>query len=153
MKYLILGDGRHGKDTAAEIITELTGLSFMGSSMAACEKVVFPQMKGYRTVQGCYEDRVNWREKWFELIQDYNSAEPDRLCREILAEHDGYVGMRCAREYEAARRHFGMIIWVNAYPRVPLDPTMKIKWHPGMVTVHNVGPVDELRKQLEELFR
>lgn len=156
-RILILGKGGHGKDTMAEIISDLYGLSFQSSSFAACEKAVMPTLckkYGYKSAQECYDDRRNHREEWKQLITDYNTPDKSRLCREILAENDMYVGMRCADEFAASKHLFDEIYYVDASDRVPEeDPTMKIEFDPSYMTwIDNNGTIHDLVEQIEEIF-
>ena len=151
MKILILGHGRHGKDTVAEILRDMIGLTFQSSSWAACEIAVFPwlsQIYGYETVQECYDDRAAHRMQWKSLITDYNTPDKSRLCRQILEKHDCYVGMRCPLEYAASRPLFDVVLWVDAFDRHPADPSMQILYNDEMTLVPNNGTVDELRDTL-----
>jgi len=128
MKILILGHGRHGKDTVAHFIAGLTGLEFTSSSIFACEKVVYPHME-YNSVRECYRDRHNHRQLWYNLIKDYNTPDKPKLCKELLNEYDIYVGMRDNKEYEASKHLFDVIFWVDASGRKPDDQTMKIEYN------------------------
>ena len=146
MKIIILGHGRHGKDTVAEMIREHYGLTFISSSWGAAEKAVFPTlgpMYGYSTVQECFDDRANHRMEWMNLITEYNTPDKGRLCREILEKSDCYVGMRCPEEFAAVRSLFGLAIWVDAGRRLPPDPTMKIEPDDNMLFIdNNLGFLD-----------
>lgn len=147
MKILILGHGRHGKDTVADMISEMYGYTFESSSMAAAEIAVFPTLApkyGYDTVEQCFEDRVNRRQEWKELITAYNTPDKSRLCREIVASRDGYVGMRCPLEYAATCELFDVTIWVDASERHPADPTMGIEYNASMVWLDNNRDLDHL---------
>jgi succinylglutamate desuccinylase len=131
MKILILGHGRHGKDTVAELLEKLYGLTFQSSSYAAARKVVFPALAekyGYRDFEECFDDRANHRQEWMELISAYNTPDKGRLCKEILETSHMYVGMRCDQEYAATRNLFDLVIWVDRGEKQPLDPTMKISY-------------------------
>jgi hypothetical protein len=136
-KILILGHGEHGKDTVADIITELTGLKFESSSHAAAELAVWPSMPQYTSVERCFDDRRNHREEWKRLITEYNTPDKSRLCREIIARCDGYVGMRCPLEYKSVKHLFDFVVWVDASKRKPIDPTMGIEREPDMVVIDN----------------
>lgn len=120
-RVLILGWARHGKDTVAEIMREEHGYTFESSSYFLAEKVVRPELgrRGivYDTLEECYEDRVNHRATWREIIGDYNGADPALLARSILEVSDCYVGMRTDREYRAARNLFDAVVWVDASRR------------------------------------
>lgn len=155
MKILILGHGRHGKDTVAETLGKLMGLTFLSSSWAACEKAVFPwlsQLYGYSTAEECFNDRAAHRLEWKQLITDYNTPDKGKLCREILALCDGYVGMRCPDEYAAVQSLFDAVVWVDASRRLPPDPSMAIPYSDDMWLIDNNGPEADLPKQLQPLI-
>jgi hypothetical protein len=154
MKILILGHGQCGKDTAAEILESIAGISWISSSWAACEKAVFPwlaQMYGYETLTECHDDRINHRLEWKQLITDYNTPDKATLCREILERHDCYVGMRCPQELAVSRHLFDAILWIDAAGRTPNDESMAIEYDSRMILVPNVGPVMDMRNSLVEL--
>ena len=147
VKLLILGHGGCGKDTAAEFITNHFGLTFKSSSFAACVKAVFPTLSktyDYETPQQCFEDRRNHRQEWFELISKYNTPDKGKLCKEILKESDGYIGMRCAEELEAVRDLFDVIIWVDASKRIPPESSMTIEQDESMIVIDNNGTLNDL---------
>lgn len=155
MKILILGHGRHGKDTAAEMLHNLYGYTFDSSSWAACKLAVYPVMRDlyyYDTPEQCYDDRHNYRQMWYELIAQYNEHDPSRLARDILARNDMYVGMRSAREYHASKHLFDVVLYVSASVRMPLDPTMHIPYSPTeMVHIDNNRDTDYMLAQLKYL--
>lgn len=154
-KILILGHGRHGKDSAAECISNAYGLTFQSSSMAACEKAVYPVLKliyGYKSVDECFMDRHSCKEVWKQLISMYNTPDKARLCKEILSRVDVYVGMRCPLEYEASKRLFDHVIWVDGSKRKSDDSTMKIEYDPDtMLYLDNNGDEDDLPVRVAEL--
>lgn len=124
-KLLIIGHMRHGKDSVAEMLRDGWGYSFCSSSWAACEKVIFPAMskqQGYATLQECFEDRVNHRTQWHQLISSYNTPDKARLAREIMETNDIYVGMRCQEELKATRGLFDVVVWVDASQRLLPEP-------------------------------
>lgn len=126
-KILILGHARHGKDTFAEILRDHFGLKFKSSSVAASEIFLYDTLKdkyGYGTPEECFEDRVNHRQEWHELIVDYNKDDRARLAKDILKDADCYVGMRSGMEIEECKNQglFDIIVWVDASERLPLEP-------------------------------
>lgn len=156
MKILILGHGRHGKDTAAEILRDDTGIKFRSSSDAACEIAVFPYLSeiyGYATPQQCFQDRANHRAEWKQLITDYNTPDKAKLCKEIIATHDCYVGMRCPQEYAAVRHLFALVLWIDARERVESDPTMSIDRDPSMIVIDNNQDIENLECELLPIGR
>ncbi len=124
MKLLIIGNGRHGKDTVAEIMKEQYNLPFLSSSLFAAENIIYPVLKSrYNSIQECFEDRIHHRKEWYDLICDFNSEDPAKLARCILEQYDMYVGMRSSRELQSVRT-LGLvdfIIWVDASQRLPLE--------------------------------
>lgn len=86
--------------------------------------MVFPVLSWkykYRDLKECFDDRVNHRAEWFELISDYNFGDPARLSREIFAKYDIYCGLRNIEELKAAKAEklYDLCIWVDAGSRVP----------------------------------
>lgn len=126
-KLLIVGHARHGKDTVAQILADGWDFKFQSSSLAAAEIVVYPELKkiyDYQTLEECFNDRVNHRAEWKELITDYNSEDRTRLAREILVDNNIYVGMRCHKELAScvAQGLFDAIVWVDASYRKEPEP-------------------------------
>lgn len=145
MKQLILGHGQHGKDTFAELLEKHHGYTFQSSSLFACEKAVFPHMHKYATVEACFNDRGNNRLQWKSLITEYNTPDKDRLAREIIAENDMYVGMRCIEEYMASRDLFDVIYFVDSFTRRGRDPSMGIEFDAErMIYIDNCGSLEDL---------
>lgn len=161
MKLLVLGHARHGKDTAAEYLRDAHGMAFRSSSLFLAETVVRPELarRGltYPDLEACYADRVNHRALWREIIGDFNAEDPARLAKAILAVSDCYVGMRTAREYEAARPLFDAVLWIDASGR-GLPPegrdSMTIDFDPaGMIRIDNGGTVEAMQAQLDDWMR
>ena len=128
-KVLIIGNKRHGKDTMAEILEENFEFTFKSSSLAAAELFIYDKLKplyAYESFEECFEDRVNHRKEWFDLICEYNKDDKMRLAKEILKDNDCYVGMREYYELEEATRLFDIIVWVDAEKRLPLENTLSM---------------------------
>lgn len=156
MKLLIVGHARHGKDTVARMIQEFTGLKFKGSSEAASEIFLFDVLKdkyGYKTPEECFEDRVNHRGEWFDLITEYNADDPGRLAKEILKTSDIYVGMRSRREVQSTSRFFDAIICVYD-PRQPLEDKSSLDFDPLVwadIVIMNTGHLGTLESRAKLL--
>jgi hypothetical protein len=119
-KILIIGNARHGKDTLAELFNKHFGMTFKSSSHAANELFIFDELKeefGYKTLEQCFEDRVNHREKWYHMVRDFNDPDRARLAKEIISLTDCYVGMRDHDEFIASKDLFELIIYVDASDR------------------------------------
>jgi len=126
MKILLVGHKRNGKDTVAQMITDEIGLKFQGSSMAAAKIFIYDELKekyNYKSFEECFEDRMNHRAEWHDLICDYNIDDKSRLAKEILKDSDIYVGMRSNAELEECQRQgiFDLIIGVYD-PRKEEEP-------------------------------
>lgn len=156
-KLLIIGHGRHGKDTVADVLSDLYGFRSVSSSMVAAEQVVRPWLQekhglSYLSLQACYEDRINHRQAWYEAICDYNRDDLARLCSEVLDVSDIYCGMRCDREFYASRHMFDYVIGVTAFNRVKaLDPTFRVPLAEADFILTNDGTEGELRSAVIEL--
>ena len=126
-KLLIIGNMRHGKDTFAEILRDEFGLTFISSSQAAADIFIYNELKdkyGYKTSVECFEDRINHRQEWYEMICDYNVDDKARLAKGILELADCYVGMRDRGEIDECIKQglFDLVVWVDASDRLPAEP-------------------------------
>ncbi|MGZ6199163.1 MAG: hypothetical protein ACXWNL_16125 [Vulcanimicrobiaceae bacterium] len=161
-RLMVVGHGRHGKDTAAEILRDTFGATFVSSSWFMAESVVYPhfcaQHPGkYASVQECYDDRANERSTWFNLIAASNAADLTTLGRAIFKEYDLYVGNRNAREFHALRnaRVFDISIWIDACERLEYrEPRTSLTIEPWMCdfTVDNNGSLPDLKRNLASLM-
>jgi len=151
LKLLIIGHARHGKDTVCEMLTDLLNLKFKSSSDFVNEKAVFPvlsKLYGYETLEECYEDRVNHRPEWFNLLRAYNGEDPARLGRELFNEYDVYCGLRNREEYQAMKRAglFDLVIWVDASERLPLETSdsMELTMSDADIVIDNNADLNRL---------
>ncbi len=153
-RVLIVGWMRHGKDTVAEIMRDNHGYTFESSSYFLADNVVRPVLAEkygieYDTLEACYEDRVNHRSTWRDIIAEYNGDDPALLARSILEVSDCYVGMRTDREYRASRELFDAVVWVDASRRgLPPEPrdSMDIVFNPEeMFRIENGGTLEWLK--------
>lgn len=122
---MILGYGRSGKDTFAEMLrAEMQGrtgrpVKFTSSSLFACKRAVLPVLGpkyGYTTVDEAFSDRMAHRKEWADLITEYNSRDLARLGSEMAeAGMSLYVGCRKLAEVNALywRGIAGPWIWVD----------------------------------------
>lgn len=161
-KILILGLGRHGKDTAAEYFRDRYGMKFTSSSMFAAEKFLYNSLKevlNYETFEECYSDRHNHRELWYHLIKAYNLEDRSRLAREMLEQgYDIYVGMRDDEELAATKEEglFDLIIWVDAEERLGVTEDVgscKVSKKDVDLVVYNNGDLKSLRRSLDNIFK
>lgn len=164
MKLLIMGHGRHGKDTVATMIANRTGLTWGSSSMVALHKAVWPVLKNetiyegeyprYDSPEECFADRHNRRAEWHKLIQEYNTPDKAKLAREVLERYDMYVGMRCQQEFYASRDLFDLVIWVDASLRHEDESSdsCTVDWRMADIVINNNRSIDDLRRTITKLF-
>lgn len=159
MKILIIGHARHGKDTTAEFINKHFGLTFRSSSLAASEIFIYKVLKekyNYATPNECFEDRVNHRKEWYDLIVNYNKNNKSQLASEILKTSDIYVGMREYTEINSCRNDnlFDLVVGVyNPYlPEEAVDSFNINIWKESDFIIPNVGTKKELEQKIITIF-
>lgn len=157
-KILIIGHARHGKDTVANMLRCHTGLRFEGSSEAAARIFLFDSLRekyGYKSIKECFDDRVNRRSEWFELICEYNKNDKARLAKQILEHSDIYVGMRSSVEVDECIRQGIFNIVIGVYdPRKDLEPAASFDidfWKYSDVVISNAGDLEELDSKVKAL--
>jgi hypothetical protein len=139
----------------AEILNEEFGLVFESSSVSASKIFLYDALKdkyGYKTPEECFEDRVNHRAEWKEMISDYNKDDRAKLAKKILEHSDCYVGMRDRLEIEESMNQnlFNLIIWVDASERLPPEDASSFDIDKSLadIIVENNGTYDEFKKKV-----
>ena len=158
MKLLIIGHGRHGKDTVAEYLNVMFGMAFKSSSVHCAENVVYPALKdqyGYASVHDCFADRHNHRAEWFNLISDYCKDDLARIGREIFEVSDIYCGLRNKREFHAIKNN-GLVdytIWVDRSDWLETEPKSSMSLEPWMADyiIDNNGTLEQLYRNIYDL--
>jgi hypothetical protein len=158
-KLLVIGHGRHGKDTVCEMLRDKYGYSFESSSKFCSKLFIYDQLKekyGYSDEEACYADRHNHRTEWYNAICDYNEPDASRLGREIFQAHDIYCGLRNKREFHAMKNTgvFDYAIWVDRSDYLPEESpsSMSLKQWMADYTIDNNGTLAELEFNLEQLI-
>ena len=158
-KLLIVGHGRHGKDTVCELL-ENYGYKFKSSSKFCSELFIFNDLKDkycYKDEEECYNDRHNHRTEWFNMIHDYCKDDLAKLGRNLFANHDIYCGLRNKKEFFAMQNEeiFDYAIWVDRTDHLSLeDPSsMSIEQWMCNYTIDNNGDLARLRKNVDVLIR
>jgi hypothetical protein len=158
-KLLVIGHGRHGKDTVCEILREKYNFNFESSSGFCSKKFIFNNLKekyNYQSDEQCYEDRHNHRQEWYEMISSYCKPDAARLGREIFQEHDIYCGLRNKREFHAMKNTgvFDYAIWVDRSDCLPEEPrsSMNLEIWMADYVIDNNGSLDELYRSVEDLM-
>jgi dephospho-CoA kinase len=157
-KILIIGHKRHAKDTMAEILEEDFNIKYISSSQAASNIFIYDKLKdkyGYKTSEECFEDRINHRPEWYQLICEYNKDDKTRLAKEILKDSQCYVGMRDRGEILECIKQglFDLIIWVDASERLPQEPatSFNIDKSCADVIIENNGTFEEFKEKVMRL--
>ncbi len=152
-KILVVGHARHGKDTVAEIIADYLGESYKASSEICASFVreaMLPNI-AYSSDKECFEDRVNHRAKWHNIIKEYCAEDKARLGTLIYKENLIYCGVRDTEELDAILEKFNpLVIWVDADSRVPRESasSMNIKYRNGWPVARNNGTMEWLKKEV-----
>lgn len=157
-RLLIIGHARHGKDTVAEMIRDIMGLKFTSSSVFVGQEVIWPMWgeDRYPSFNAMFEDRVNHRGLWFNLISAYNTPDKARTGRTMLEQgFDMYVGMRNVDEYKAciAAGLFDEVLWVDRSQHLPPESkdSMTIDSSVATIFVDNNEDLEKLKNTILDL--
>jgi hypothetical protein len=159
LKLLVIGHGRHGKDTVCEILSDKYGYSFESSSRFCSKLFIYNMLKdkyGYADEEECYADRHNHRAEWYDAICNYNVPDAARLGREIFRAHDIYCGLRNKREFFAMKNTgvFDKAIWVDRLNHLPPENknSMSLEQWMADYTIDNNGSLEELEFSVHQLI-
>jgi hypothetical protein len=141
LKLLIIGHGRHGKDTVCEILRDKYNYSFESSSQFCSKLFIYNDLKdkyGYANEEECYADRHNHRAEWYNAICDI------------------YCGLRNKKEYHAMRNTevFDYAIWVDRSDYLPLESkdSMSLEQWMADYTIDNNGTLEDLQFNVDQLM-
>jgi hypothetical protein len=101
----------------------------------------------YDSEEDCFEDRVNHRKAWYDLIYEYNRSDngrPGKLARKLFAEYDIYVGIRDREEFLDAR------LDITGQEAAYADNLVQAT--DCDVTIRNDGDITDLRWKVYRLF-
>jgi len=159
-KLLVIGHGRHGKDTVCEILRDKYDYSFESSSQFCSKLFIYDQLKdkyGYSNEEQCYADRHNHRTEWYDAICDYNVPDASRLGREMFSVYDIYCGLRNKREFHAMKNTgvFDYAIWVDRSDYLPPESknSMSLEQWMSDYTIDNNGTLEELEFNIDQLIK
>lgn len=151
-KLLIIGHGRHGKDTVCEILNSEFNYTFQSSSQFCSKLFIFDMLKdkyGYRTEEECYNDRHSHRTEWFDAIVEYNTPDKAALGRAIFSEFDIYCGLRNREELYAMKNTgvYDYAVWVDRSDILPPEPkeSMNLEQWMADFTIYNNSDIEDLR--------
>jgi len=158
-KLLIIGHGRHGKDTVCEILSNQYNFKFLSSSQFCSRKFIFNKLKnkyGYNNEEECYTDRHNHRQEWYNLISEYCADDPALLGKEIFAEYDIYCGLRNKAEFFSMKNQkvFDYVIWVDRSDHLPVEDksSMTLEMWMSDYVLDNNGTLKDLKRNIDQLM-
>ena len=155
-KLLIIGHGRHGKDTVGEMLRDKYGFNFTSSSWFCAEETLWDNWgcAVYDTLQDMYDDRSNHRTLWAQMISAYNIPDKTKTAATMISRgFDMYVGMRMLDELIACREAgvFDLVVWVDRSLHLPDEPyaSMQLSDTHADVTIDNNGTLEDLAKNVD----
>ena len=158
-KLLVIGHGRHGKDTVCEILRDKYNYTFESSSKFCSKLFIYNDLKdkyGYADEDECYADRHNHRAEWYNAICDYNVPDAATLGREMFDAYDIYCGLRNKREFFAMQNTgvFDYCIWVDRskYLMPESKDSMSLEQWMADFTIDNNGTLDDLWFNIKQLM-
>jgi dephospho-CoA kinase len=159
-KLLVIGHGRHGKDTVCEILRDEYGYTFESSSKFCSKLFIYDDLKdkyGYANEEECYADRHSHRAEWYNAICDYNVPDAATLGREMFDAYDIYCGLRNKREFFAMQNTgvFDYCIWVDRSNHLPSESkdSMSLEQWMADFTIDNNGTLDDLWFNTRQLMK
>lgn len=159
-RILVIGHGRHGKDTVAAMLHLKYNMRFTSSSRFCAERVMMPYFEQsdtvYMTADECFHDRHNHRASWYHAIREFNRPDATTLARAILENNDVYCGMRSKAELFACRNAgiFDHVIWVDRSEHVPAEGALSCSVEPWMADyiIDNNGTLEDLEFNVGQLM-
>jgi len=157
-KLLVIGHGRHGKDTVCEILRDNYGFRFQSSSEFCARRFIYDELKhkyNYANYEQCYADRHNHRSEWYDMIHAYCEDDYARLGRDIFAENDIYCGLRNRAEFHAMRNTgvFDYCVWVDRSDHAALEPrdSMNLEIWMADYVIDNNSTLEVLNRSVGDL--
>jgi hypothetical protein len=158
-KLLVIGHGRHGKDTVCEMLRDDYGYTFESSSKFCSKLFIYNNLKdtyGYADEEQCYADRHNHRTEWYDAICAYNVPDAATLGREMFDAYDVYCGLRNKKEFHAMKNTgvFDYAIWVDRGDHLPPESkdSMSLEQWMADFTIDNNGTLEDLKFNLDRLM-
>ena len=158
-KLLVIGHGRHGKDTVCEILRDEYGYTFESSSQFCSKLFIYDMLKtkyNYSNEEECYADRHSHRSEWYDAICEYNLSDAATLGREMFKEYDIYCGLRNKREFFAMKNTgvFDYCIWVDRSDHLPPEDKSSMSLEQWMAdyTIDNNGGLSNLAFNTRKLI-
>ena len=141
------GHSRSGKDAAAFMFSQITGLKYAGS-LSWLHKDIVAEKLGVPD-QTAWENRHINRMEWRRILDEYKAGDESKLIRRSLQYGHIIVGIRNFSELQAALSE-GLIkiaIWVHR-PGIEIDPTVTYTSSDCTHVLSNTGDLSYLNHQL-----
>ena len=159
LKLLVIGHGRHGKDTVCEMLRDMYRYTFESSSKFCSKLFIYNNLKdtyGYADEEQCYADRHNHRTEWYDAICAYNVPDAATLGREMFDAYDVYCGLRNKKEFHAMKNTgvFDYAIWVDRGDHLPPESkdSMSLEQWMADFTIDNNSTLEDLKFNLDRLM-
>ena len=149
-KIAILGYSGAGKDTMAELLRDWYGYAYTQATKFILENFLWSEFSlhsKYNTFEEAYEDRINCRQLWYDMICEINKKDPATIANTVYAESDIYCGIRSWKELEAAYDTIDRIYWINCGERISVESGSNeihadllykdVKWRDKLVILQN----------------
>lgn len=141
------GHGRSGKDTAAFMFSQITGLKYAGSISWVHKSIVAQELN--LPEQIAWDTRHDNRLEWRRILDNFREHDPAILVRNCIAIAPILSGIRNYVELQAAMDE-GLIkiaIWVSR-PGIANDPTVTYNSSNCTHVLSNSGDLSNLKLQL-----
>jgi hypothetical protein len=155
MKLLILGAAQSGKDTIAEYLSEKYKMRYLSTSIYIAKHIIMPAFSGrYSDFNACYSDRINNREGWASLINEYCKDDPSRIMKEVLLISDIYCGLRSSDQFSDSfdNELYDLSIWVERPGYTESSNSMTIKKEDADFIIMNDKNLSDLHLKLDRIF-
>lgn len=144
----ICGNGRAGKDLAAELLCNWFKCQFANSTSQAVLPIIADITNTPQ--EEAFEKRHNNRMFWFEFCNGLRDANPTLIVRLVLSSSDIVVGIRSFAELKSVTRPGGLVdasVWIDN-PRVDKDPTVEYTMDECDFVIRNNGTKSEYADKL-----
>jgi hypothetical protein len=159
-KLLVIGHGRHGKDTFCEILRDYHGYKFISSSEFCLHETIWDNWgrRRYKTKEDCYQGRHFHRATWANMISEYNRVDKTKTASTMFYRgYDIYCGMRRRDELEACNdaQTFEHVVWVDRSDHLPPEDasSMELTEKDATVVVDNNGSMRDLWLTVDDLVK
>ncbi len=155
---LLIGYARHGKDTVGEILRDDFHFRFTSSSWFCAQETIWDNWgcAMYDNIEEMFEDRVNHRVLWMQMISAYNTPDKARTARTMIERgFNLYVGMRREDELIQCRKEgiFKKVVWVDRSDHMkPEVGSTDLTPDMADIILDNNGTLRQLRQNVSDML-